>query len=1068
MAKWKVGIAKISRPRLFGVTARHRLFAILDANRGRPLIWIEGPPGAGKTALTASYIEERALPSLWYQVDEADADPGLLFQYLEFALQRTFGRQEEELPKLQPEHFRDISAFACGYFRKLFALLPEGAIVVLDNFQAGGGEYMERIVEAASRTTPPGSSIIAISRSAYPGRFAQVLARGAQYTLNWEALRLTLEETRAISSSSGVHGDGLVQALHAKSEGWAAGVTLMLERLKDVEVVGRELPADTQDSVFDYFASQIFESASVVDRATLISLAYLPHIDKAMARRLAERDDAGELLEDLYRRRLFTHRRPNGADYEFHALFKAFLQRRAQAQLGAHGVQALMLRSAEALEDALDVEAAIEIRIACGDLATAERMVLDAAPSLLDAGRRHTLERWALALDAAAGTLDPRLRYWVGVAQSQRAPEVGLQTLSLALSGLRDKGSTIERAACLAAMIHTSLTGVIALDRASAWLEELLALIGNSDQCALQDAALPIWSAVAVGLLYLRPWDLRLIPARKRTQTLLLEVIDPTVALVAASTILLGDADTGNLEMADELVSLLEPLAHKKEASPSAKAWFLFAAAYIRFLRACYGEALRYFDAACEIASAYGLNETLSDISLSRVMVEYRVRGWAVANATLQEAESRTYPRRPYSLALLKNYQARRSQFAQEWDRAAEFAMASQQAIVKLGAPQFVMQFGLFNGEILVGAGRLEAAGQMLRVSRDLLSTSPIMACWKPACMLCEAFLALRRGDREVSMEILARALDAAQNGSGKHYLRYMECSMPPTFTLALREGIHVPFVQRMIRLFRLRAPEDAPDLWPRPVQIRTLGQFEVRLDDRPLNFSRKTPKKTLALLKALIAYRGERVPEQWLCDALWNDEEADAARQVLGVTVGRLRKLLGSDAAVLQQGGRVWLDRQEVWVDAWRFEKSIDAAPEDGVPEALALYGGAFLAEDDGEAWSVATRERIRGKFIHALATYGHFLEVEGRFDDAVRLYVLGIDADVVIEDFHLGLMRCYHHLGRTSEAISAYRRLRQTLSAVLGARPSPAVDAWYRSALRHAVQGVADAPLPTSSTAK
>lgn len=53
------------------------------------------------------------------------------------------------------------------------------------------------------------------------------------------------------------------------------------------------------------------------------------------------------------------------------------------------------------------------------------------------------------------------------------------------------------------------------------------------------------------------------------------------------------------------------------------------------------------------------------------------------------------------------------------------------------------------------------------------------------------------------------------------------------------------------------------------------------------------------------------------------------------------------------------------------------------------------------------------------------------------------GIEADDLVEVFYLGLMRCYRALGRPAEAMSTYRRLRQTLSVVLGITPSPAAEA-------------------------
>jgi pentatricopeptide repeat protein len=41
---------------------------------------------------------------------------------------------------------------------------------------------------------------------------------------------------------------------------------------------------------------------------------------------------------------------------------------------------------------------------------------------------------------------------------------------------------------------------------------------------------------------------------------------------------------------------------------------------------------------------------------------------------------------------------------------------------------------------------------------------------------------------------------------------------------------------------------------------------------------------------------------------------------------------------------------------------------------------------------------------------------------------------------------MRCYARQGRHAEAISTYRRLRQTLSVVLGVAPSPSTEALVR----------------------
>ena len=86
-------LAKFSRPRLYNVQKRERLFKLLDERRSHPILWIAGPPGSGKSTLVASYVEARRVPGLWFQADPGDADPATFFHYLRVAATDVAGRK---------------------------------------------------------------------------------------------------------------------------------------------------------------------------------------------------------------------------------------------------------------------------------------------------------------------------------------------------------------------------------------------------------------------------------------------------------------------------------------------------------------------------------------------------------------------------------------------------------------------------------------------------------------------------------------------------------------------------------------------------------------------------------------------------------------------------------------------------------------------------------------------------------------------------------------------------------------------------------------------------------------
>jgi ATP/maltotriose-dependent transcriptional regulator MalT len=59
-----VSLAKTMRPGLLGVVHRDNLFERMDQGAERGVIWVAGPPGAGKTTLVSSYIEHLRLNHL--------------------------------------------------------------------------------------------------------------------------------------------------------------------------------------------------------------------------------------------------------------------------------------------------------------------------------------------------------------------------------------------------------------------------------------------------------------------------------------------------------------------------------------------------------------------------------------------------------------------------------------------------------------------------------------------------------------------------------------------------------------------------------------------------------------------------------------------------------------------------------------------------------------------------------------------------------------------------------------------------------------------------------------------
>jgi ATP/maltotriose-dependent transcriptional regulator MalT/DNA-binding SARP family transcriptional activator len=1054
-------LAKTTRPVVSGVVSRTRLFRILDRRRRHPVFWVTGPPGAGKTTLVASYLQARPLRALWYQVDEGDADVAAFFYYMSRAAGRATRGVRRPLPLLTPEHWPRLAAFSRRFFQELFARLPAPFVLVLDNYQeVPEHSRLHDVLADGLSGLPRGGGAIVVSRREPPPSLARLQAEGRLAVIGWEQLRLTRAESLAVARrrTPALSAD-IVDRLQERTEGWAAGLVLMLGQ-DGPSAPGPSGPGEgTPAAVFDYFASETFRAADPATREFLLKTAFLPRMTAPMAAALTGLDRADRLLAGLSARNYFTEKRaPGEAVYEYHPLFREFLQARARAVLPPPGLAAVQRRAARLLAGAGQVEDAVGLLRECGDVEGLADVVVRAAKSLIEQGRHQTFEEWVGLLPAAVVEGDPWLQYWLGTARTPFEPVRARRHLERAWSEFEARGDREGILSAWAGVVGTILYDWEDFTPLDLWIERLERLLQVAPEFPTPALETRVTATMFYALMFRQPqhpeigaWAERAFAVSRRAG------VDRRITtgfLLTTYYLWVG-------ENARAVVALdwLRNLARAPDASPLAVLTCRAVEAYYQWHMAEPALCLQAVESGLEVARSSGVH--LFDAQLA-------AQG---AYGALVAGDLAAARQRLRALAAIvggdRGLHASHYHYLAGWEAllrrdapvAREHARAALRLATEAGTPYPEAWNHVAMAWVLHASGEKAEASLHLdrarRMGRELGSHMVQFMC-----LLAEAHVAR---DGEEDGRALAALREAMALGRTQGY-----CTIPwwrpevmaELCARALAAGIEVEYVQGIVRAHRLvpAAPHRAPDAWPWPLRLHLLGGFSLLRDGAPIASSGKVQQKPLALLKALVASGGRDVAEEVLADALWPDAPGDAGHQAFATTLHRLRVLLGEEGAARLQEGRLSLDARYVWLDTWAFERLLDDAsqadragrsPESArlIEEALRLYRGPFLPGDGRAEWAISLRERLRSRFLRGTAWLGRHWTAAGEWSRAVDTYERGLAVDDLAEEFYQGLMSCYLRLGRRAEALGVYERCRRILAATLQVPPSPATEAIRRT---------------------
>lgn len=1049
------------------------MFDLLDhVRREHRVTWMSAPGGAGKTSLATTYLAARKLPVLWYQVDAGDGDVASFFYYLGLAAAHAAPRYKQPLPALTPEYLADLPTFARNFFRAFYSRLRASTVVVLDNYQdAPEHSPLHDVMQIAMAEAPESIHLLVLSRVEPPAVLARLRLCDHAACLDGAKLQLTPEESMGLGAArlgKQVPGAEFLTTLHQRTQGWAAGLVLMLEQARSGAWDANSILPD-QQVLFDYFAGEILKRNEPAVRDFLLKTSLLPKISLADARALTGADNADAILLDLTRRTFFTVRLagPSGDAYEYHPLFREFLRTKLlQAQtIGAPEVAALLRHAASLTEAAGNIEGAVMLWNEAQAWDELTRCLCGSAPTLLKQGRNKLLIAWIEAIPAAQREQRPWLLFWRGQSCLAFSPAEARVHFEQAHAGFMSRqardGALLAWAGIVDAIIH-EYDDTTRLDPWIEWLNKELASTAELPAGAI---SFRVTSSMAIAQMFRRGRRDEVQPWIDRASVVLEQLPDPSARCRLATYLAMYATCIGDLNRLETLALNIRGWGRQ------------IASASTSGIEAQYHNYVTSLHEWIAGISDYGLRvsiEALAMIEDSGIRIlahhmEARAACGALCNGALPEAK-KYLDRLQYMATATQS--SRRPYFQYHYlpgwysllvGDAAKALREAQQSLQwgrETGLTAFHRGFStLVAAEALLDLQRRAEAQPyietVLEIARDF--GSPILEF---SGLLLRAQNDLASDNASCHAQGLAALRQALALGKRCSYLNtvvWHPVAMAALCQTALEQNIEVEYVQQLVRRRGLLPPPSSVPLenWPWPIRVYTFGRFALVKDGQPVQFEGKAQKKTLELLKALVSLGGREVSEQRLCDSLWPDAEADDARGNLKITLHRLRKLVGHEALILHDT-KLHLDVTRCWVDVWTFERLANRLLENGNPlpvaewqrasdQMFALYRGPFLPADDTLA--MLPRERLRGKLLRAIAAVAGQAQRDGAHEQSLAWYERGIEVEPLAEPFYQGLMRVYQTLRRPAEGLSVYQRCKKMLLAEFQVNPAPETEALARA---------------------
>lgn len=1039
-------LAKTSRPRLLKSIVRQRLFNLLDEGSKNSIIWVSGSAGSGKTALISSYIEKNELPSAWYQVDDSDDDPASFFHYFSLACQDILKARDINLASFTKDCIPSINTFTRNYFRQLFIHIEAPSFIIFDNYQElSTNSPIHELFQIAIREIPKNVTIIFISRMEAPENFSLHQIYNDIFHITQENLNLTLQECEELFILNDITIDREhLKSIHAKANGWMAGCMILTKSNNQKSFMEQELSKDTQELMFHYFAREIFIKLEHEVQQFLLKTAMLPHISIKIAISLTGNTNSAYILNWLNQNNYFTlHRPATDTIYQYHPLFRDYLIAQAKYELDEKELLAIQQRTANILLDEAQYDDAIKLLIQIKAWDLLENTILLNADKIYSQGRYLTLQSWLNALPGDSLKSNPWLLYWQARCLIISSPADAVPAFEQAfrlfeisrdINGLFLSWSDIIEA------ILVNWDNFNRMDPWLKWLDDNLNLIKELSDSEIE---IRISTSVIIATTYREPQRKDIEHWISRALSLCVHSHNMNLCLQANVYIALYYTLVGNKTSLRITMDRIRMMADSTNSDPSVMLILKWVeASYYMWFPDNAETPLQCVQEGLEIAESSGIHYWDHMLSAEGVYAALDNELSDIARGFLKQMESILDHNNPHMIGHYHYLMAWYYLVTKDFNTALGHAKMAVENVIQSSSPLpeaicYILLIHTYTENQDFESAQVELS----HIQKTLPNLHAPL--FEFMYLVAEADL-FSRLDNETQF---INSLDKLMIFGKKHGYVGAFAWRPPVMSrlcaMALNYNIEPGYVRKMIiqrDLFPDPPPLDVKN-WPWAIEVRTLGDFQLKKDNIPIEFHGKAQKKPLEMLQVIITLGGYNIREDKINNLLWPDSDGDNAHISFATTLHRLRKLIGTKAIQVQQS-TISINPRMFWVDSWEFERRANhllqtKTKKGDISSILKLYKGNFLTGENSN-WALFYNERLRKLYIDLVNQTADDLSISSEYDHALLLYQDALHIDPLVESFYQGIMNCYLKKGHLSDGLKAYNVCHKVLNTELGIGPS------------------------------